>query len=133
METKDILSTSIDIARQTGWLATMRTSQKSIRKVLRTGLERVGVSPEWLRTKQATVILSVVAPIVIAGIVWGMPLKPEMKKRIFGYLKQAVILQLAKVLGDSMSTVVAGIIAVTGELGNLAIEKKDEQPAEEQL
>lgn len=127
MEKMEVLQTTMDVAREAGWIATMRTSQKSIRKVLAQGLQKFGVSAEWLKTRQAKIVLATLAPMIVFGIVWAAPIKPENKKRMFGYLKRAIVLQLAKVLGDSMSSIMTTVIAVSGELGAAVVsEKKDD-------
>jgi hypothetical protein len=126
MEKMEMLSTTLDVAREAGWIATMRTSQKSIRKVLVQALQKVGVSGEWLKTKQARILIAALAPMIVFGIVWAAPIKPENKTRMFGYLKRAIVLQLAKILGDSMSSIMTTVIAVSGELGSAVVEKKEE-------
>lgn len=123
-----IMSTTLEIARETGWISTLSTAQKALAKVTRTVLAKLGVSAEWLKTKQAKVVLGVTAPAILGAIVWSLPMSKPMKDRILGYLKQAIIMQLAQLLGDSFSGVVSSIVAITGEVGALSIDKaeKDE-------
>jgi hypothetical protein len=125
-----LMNGAIEIARETGWVSTISTAQRSIVKVEKTVLAKVGVSAEWLKTKQARIVLGIVAPLIIGAIVWSLPMGKATKERIIGYLKQALVLQLSQLLGDAFSGVVTTIIAITGEVGKIAIEKQVESEAE---
>jgi hypothetical protein len=125
-----LMNGAIELARETGWVSTISTAQKSLVKVEKTILAKLGVSTEWLKTKQAKIALGIVAPLIIGAIVWSLPMGKATKDRIIGYLKQALVLQLSQLLGDAFSSVVTTMIAITGEVGKIAIDKQAESEAD---
>jgi hypothetical protein len=121
-----LLNTTLEVARETGWIATLGTAQKGVVKVEKTVLQKLGVSADWLKSKQARIVLGIAAPAIIGAIVWSLPMGKATKDRLLSYLKQALILQLSQLLGDAFSGVVTTMIAITGEVGRLAVEKHDD-------
>lgn len=127
----ETLHASVDVARDTGWVMTLTDAQKKCVKLQKDILPRFGVSGEWLKSKHARLILGISAPLLIAALVWALPLNEKLKARMFAYLRQSLVLQLAGAFGDSYSSIVGAVMAMSGELGKVVLDSAeyDEKPA----
>lgn len=117
--------TTVDLLRDTGWVVTLTNAQKQCVKLQKELLPKFGVSQEWLKTKSGKAIIALAAPALLAGLVWVLPLSPVLKRRMYSYLQQSIVLRLSGLLGDSYSGIAAAVLAVSGELTKTMLESND--------